>query len=60
MNHCTKLSPRALITSIGPESPDDIPLSEWEITVTNIPDMEPPACKKRRKSRQKKKSYYHN
>jgi len=47
-------------TNLNPESTDDTPLSEWEITVTNIPDMEPPACKKRRKSRQKKKSYYHN
>lgn len=56
----TNLNQRVLVTPIGPEPTDDIPLSEWEITVTHIPDMEPPACKKRRKSRQKKKSYYHN
>lgn len=56
----TNLNQRVLVTPVNPESTDDTPLSEWEITVTNIPDMEPPACKKRRKSRQKKKSYYHN
>jgi len=56
----TNLNQRVLVTPVNPESTDDIQLSEWEITATNIPDMEPPACKKRRKSRQKKKSYYHN